>query len=293
MSDQISQKPIIGSPLSGLGSAKAPAHQLEAYFQVKPPLQGDGDCAPCLHEEAGDSPGLKLPNGYDDARLQDEGLTLLAKLGCRLAAFKGTGVVYVEKGKARLQSFVPLKVHQLWHRFVDYHGTAVPAEPKAAPFLAIADECGNIHAMGGLTEGFSALLHDKATGGWLPVDTGFFPKDHIGALGESPCIQLTGYRPLDALGTEEVRRDLEVLGGVGLILMSKMQAPVSEVGSCCEQGTQSVAKVLPYPSEPGPWVLCFEDGEVSWQPKEAPATSSGCCCCCKEEDSPTSYIGNI
>ena len=281
MSEKIPGNPLVGNVFGDAHTIEPPEEQLESYFQGHQPLVGDGATSCCPEEEAEDSPGSPVPPEFKDLALKDVGLILLAKCGQRLATFKGTGVIHVKNGVASLQKAVPIKVRQLWHRFVNLNGAVVPAEPKPAPFLAIADDCGEVHAVGSHPDGPSMMLNNRDLGGWNATLTGYLPKDHIGAIDETPLIQLTGYRPLSPLGDEKVRRDLEVLGGEGVIMVTKMQAPPSSCDCCgdqccCEGKMQSVAQVVPFPTIDESnvnitYVLEYHNYQLTWGAKE-------CCC---------------
>lgn len=269
--------PLIGSSSGGASAYISPAPVLAAYLQAEAPLASTDNCAACTQEVALDSPGYTLPLCYLDVVFADDGLTLLARQGQKLASFKGTGSVYVEDGVARLVDAVPSHVTSLWHHFITLNGMVVPDEPKPAPFLAVSDDCGGVHAVGGPQTGFSFMVHNKALGGWNVMLAGKAPKDHIGRLPETTVLQLTGYQPLSPQGDGQETRDLKALGEAGLIYNEDMQAPPSTTGDCCEGTTQTVAKALPYPTGEGEYVLCYEDGVLSWQLKTA---STSCSCCC-------------
>lgn len=281
MSNHFSEEPLVADPYGNATRVNLPPSTLEAYFQGQNTVPGGTDCKPCSEETAVDSPGYDLPCAFTDPVFKDEDLTLLARCGKKLAAFKGSGVLVVKNGKASLVECAPIKVSELWHRFEKLHGQVIPAEPKPAPFMAVADGGGKVHAIGGLKQGASALVNDRNKGGWNVVPTGQLPKDHEGRLPESPCLQLTGYKPLDALQHPNVTRDIEALGGQGIVFLSKISAPPSTCtcGSsycCCEHTEQTVAKVVPFPGtgggcecQPGVcYTLEFCDGVVSFRPVE-------------------------
>lgn len=260
------------SPNSFLGNCSSPADAVTpppeeqlSYFQSAPSLVGNKTSDDCLVEVAQNSPGHTLPEEYEDSVLCDENVTLLGRIGRKLAAFKGTGYVQVENGKAKLVDSFPVKVRQLWHFFNRVAGRTVLGDPKPSPFIAVVNEAREVSAMAGLESGVSQLVHDPEKGGWGVQSSAKVPKQHFGKLEEAASIQLTGYVPQNPLVSDQTIRELKVLGGQGIPILKQIPAPPTTVpegcpSSSCETNLQTVVELIPFPDplDPcSPDVECF------------------------------------
>lgn len=242
----------------------SPEEQL-TFFQSPPSLTGDKKSGSCLEEVAQDSPGHCLPAEFEDPVFCDENITLLGRIGRKLASFRGSGYVQVEDGKAKLVDSFPVKVRQLWHFFKRVAGRTVLGDPKPTPFIAVVNEYREVSAMAGLESGLSQLLHDPQKGGWNATPLGEVPKEQVGRIPEVSTIQLTGYRPenpiapcRDELGPET--RTLEALKGTGLVVVGQVPAPTES----CGEALQSAATVIPNPPSEGEHTLKFKNGVFVW-----------------------------
>jgi hypothetical protein len=221
---------------------------------------------PCV--DSAPSEGAEVPLWLTDAGGCDQDLTLLGRVGNRMARFVGSGFIEVIAGKARLVQTLPLKVRYLWHEWVRLKAGAKPVygEPLPHPFRVVVDAEGNCHAARGLSTSDSVTVWDHTKKEFSERPTGTFPQcvaDHIPQAEE---LELTGYIPLENTDSPTLNRCLKAFTGAGVIVVEQRSAPVN---GCGDPVNVSVAKLLPLPSGSGDFVLAFnaEDG-VHWKASE-------------------------
>lgn len=101
-----------------------------------------------------DSEGSVLPSSWLDSTCSPEGITLLGRLGDRLARLAGNGFIQIISGKAFVVSAVPLAIIDLWHNWWKPTTLSRPilGEPLDAPYQVVADSAGKIHGIKGKSE---------------------------------------------------------------------------------------------------------------------------------------------
>ena len=233
-------------------------------------LSPDGDCLPTIADECAlaksttlckycptddeclrsdQSDGTSLASSWTDAGCYAEGVTILGRVGSKLARFAGSGFIKLEAGVASVVASVPIRLATIWHRWWKPTPTSSPilGEPLAYPYLSIADTEGNLHAIKGpSTE--DALPHWNATTGEFtqkPVSE--IDLDRKGALVRAADIELVGYTPIADGGDPEAVRPMRALNGSGLVVLTEA-ATVDPTCDCAPgSGTASKAATLALP----------------------------------------------
>lgn len=244
---------------------------------------GDESCKPTeisTSTEGGDA------TAFTDSRETDR-MTLLGRIGKRLARFVGSGFLQVENGEARLVPFIPLRIQQLFHRWV------IPApgqDPvlgasKPAPYTVIADSTGKCYAVKGLSGEDCVWVWDYKSQAWVTKPLTDFPLVTRGALEKVDNIELTGFLPPNSKCYENPR-ELKALAGDGVVFLTKKIVEVPD-GVCCEDDdcgcgcdphkVQSVASSVDWPDSNDPekqYILAWQYGiGPVWVDK--PGTASG------------------
>ncbi len=207
--------------------------------------------------------GTTLPNSWADAIGSDDKLTLLARVGRKLARFTGSGFIQIVKGEARLVNSIRLKLSTLWHQWWKPPGinqSPVLGEPLDFDFLATADSQGDLHGIAGRTDEKSIPVYDPETKKWRNTGVSNVPTCKRGHLPAAPAIELTGYAPIAMSDDADIVRCLSRLAGSGLIVVTEVPAPAE--GCDCEgceplPGKAYVASFLANPSGEGPFTLKF------------------------------------
>lgn len=206
--------------------------------------------------------GYTLPNGFTDP-INDrngEGVTLLGRIGAKLAKLAGSGFIRIVDGKAFIVASVPIKLSTLWHQWWKPAGiNARPALGDPLPFhhAVIADSEGNLHGIKGGTEDASAVWSAEREQ-WeikAEADRTLCKRGH---LERAASLELVGLEAIPALGTGTEIRDLKTLAGSGIIVVEQVATTAS---SCdcpgCEPvpAVSSVASFLPFPTGDSTWSL--------------------------------------
>lgn len=233
------------------------------------------DCNnPC---DSVDTYGKTLPDyligGYP-AKSQ-EGVSLVARIGRKLAKLVGDGFIQIKDGKAYVVQTIAMNVRSLWHEFGISGGNTVPTigEPKSFPFGIVADKAGNLYGIMGRTNRRSVQVWNLTTRQWdvLPVDQ--FPLEVSRKLSQANAVEITGFSPVPVNGDFKNVRELKTLFGNGIVYLERTVTPGDDAPpgcpSCPSDGLTAVAKVLEFPTiAPGDtdtqYQLVFSSTGVSW-----------------------------
>lgn len=206
------------------------------------------------------SPGTTLDSTWTDA-LGDhngEGVTLLGRIGRKLAKVLGNGFLQIRDGKAFVVTSVALKVTDVWHQWVKLTGiNRRPVIGDALPFTyqIIGDANGQLHGIQGLVGDLitcgSVHVWNKDEGLWETKETADIPIERRGLAPRVTALELTGFEPISAQGSATTVRELSVLSGSGIIVVNQ-QATIPSSCDCegCEPeaALASVATFLPFPT---------------------------------------------
>lgn len=202
----------------------------------------------CLRSDTSD--GTTLASSWTDAGCYSEGVTILGRVGSKLARFAGTGFIALEAGIAKVVSAVPIKLTTIWHRWWKPTPASPPilGEPLAYPYLAISDSEGNIHAIKGPADE-NALPHwDATTKEFTQKPVSEVALDRKGAILRANNLELVGYTPIADGGDVDAVRPMRALNGSGLVVLTE----VATVDPTCEcapgAGTASKASTLTLPT---------------------------------------------
>lgn len=209
------------------------------------------------------SEGAELPTYLTDAACATEDVTLLGRVGTRLARLVGTGFVAITNGKASVVSTVPLKVRDLWHKWWKPTSSSTPiiGEPMAADYLVVADQSGNIHGIKGLGEEASVPLWDPATKKHEMKPLSAIPQKVTGLVPRETEIELVGYVPIADDGELTEIRPLSALLGTGIIYLTEKDTAEAECDCVGVEPVSpnkvSVAKHLAFPTANGVHTLKY------------------------------------
>ena len=224
-------------------------------------------------------------SAFTDAR-ETASMTLLGRIGKKLAKFVGSGFIQVEDGEAKLVSFIPLRIKELFHRWVipSPGQTPVLGSSKPAPFTVIADSTGKCYAVKGLAGEDCVWVWDYKEQAWITKPLTDFPLTTRGAFEKVDGIELTGFAPPNAKCYENPR-EMKALKGDGLVFLTDKIVEVPD-GVCCEDENcgcgcdaykrQSVASVTAWPDSNDPekkFSLIWQFGiGPAWIDYEVPGT---------------------
>ena len=213
--------------------------------------------------------GYTLPNGFTDAIADrnGEGVTLLGRIGAKLAKITGSGFLRIVDGKAFIVSAVPIKLATLWHQWWKPAGInqrPVLGNPLPFTHAVIADEDGNLHAIKGADEDASPVWNAESELWQIKSEADrAYPKR--GHLGRAASLELIGIEAIPVSGTGAEIRNFKTLAGTGMIVVE--QSPTTPSSCDCpgcepEAAVSSVARFLPFPTGDATWTLKWnaEDG---------------------------------
>jgi hypothetical protein len=209
--------------------------------------------------------GYTLPNGFTDpiADRNNEGVTLLGRIGAKLAKLTGSGFIKIVEGKAFIVSSVPIKISTLWHQWWKPTGiNARPALGAPLPFhhAVIADSVGNLHGIKGGAEDAGQVWNSEMQQ-WevrAEADRAFAKRGH---LERAASLELVGLEAIAVSGTGAEVRNFKTLAGSGLIVVEQTSTTAS---SCdcpgCEPvpAMSSIARFVPFPSGDATWTLKWD-----------------------------------
>lgn len=203
------------------------------------------------------SEGAELPTYLTDAACATEDITILARVGSRLARFVGTGFISIVNGKAAVVSAVPLKIRDLWHNWWKPTATSSPiiGEPLAAPYLVVAGQDGNIHGIKGLGAEDSIPVWNATSKVHEMKSLSAVPQKVTGLLPRATEIEIVGYAPIADDGELTEVRPITALLGTGIIYLAEQDT--AEAACDCvgvepvTPNKVSVAKHLAFPTETG------------------------------------------
>lgn len=231
----------------------------------QPVTSPDGECLPtisnqptslckecpsdnnCLQSDASD--GTTLTSSWLDSGCYSEGVTILGRVGSKLARFAGSGFIALESGVAKVVTSVPLKVATLWHRWWKTSAASPPilGEPLAYPYQVIADTDGNLHAIKAVDDEDCIAKWDSATKTFIQTPVSELPKTHKGTIVPRNNIELTGFAPIADGGDADAVRAISALSGKGIVILTE-QATVDNACGCAPgTGVASVASTLALP----------------------------------------------
>ena len=200
------------------------------------------------------SPGTKLAGSYTDPiyDYNEQGITILGRIGQQLAAFCGSGFLQLKDGKATVVQKLQLTVSTLWHQWWKPTGinkTPVLGDPLPAPFQVVADDCGNLHAIRGVEGSDAIQMWNGTTETWDVVNAADFPKCQAGKLPKLNSLEVTGYAPIGLTDDPLTERCLSTLAGAG-ILVGYQQPTTPDKDGCGDDvaANASIVGFLPYPT---------------------------------------------
>lgn len=260
----------VNPELPGLGTLTDCCQQPEPCFGTVP-TSVTGSAAPCTNGDAlrsSSSTGTTLDPSWTDS-IEDRngnGVTLLGRLGRKLARLAGNGFIQIRDGFAFVVKSVPILVVDQWHEWYKPTGInkkPVIGAPLAAPYDVIADTNGQLHAIQGISgdavHGGSLRVWDKDAAAWVTTETCDVPIERRGLAPRVTSIELAGFTAIPANSTADAVRELSVLSGSGIIVVNQQPTIASSCdceGCEPEAAVASVATFLPFPDT--------EDEEASY-----------------------------
>ena len=206
--------------------------------------------------------GYTLPNGFTDP-INDrngEGITLLGRIGAKLAKLAGSGFIKIVDGNAFIVASVPIKIATLWHQWwkpAGINARPVLGEPLPFHHAVIADDQGNLHGIKGGSEDSSQVWNAELEQ-WevrAEADRSFAKRGH---LERAASLELIGIESIAVSGTGAEIRNFKTLTGSGMIVVEQ----VPTVPSSCDcpgcdpvAAVSSVASFLPFPTGNDTWTL--------------------------------------
>ena len=197
----------------------------------------------CLTSDASD--GTTLASSWLDTTCQSSGVTLLGRVGSKLARLAGSGFIQIENGIASVVPSVPLRLTTLWHRWWKPTQASPPilGAPLPHPYQVIADDEGNFHGIKGVDSEDSISLWDSTTKTFVHTPLSEIPHYAKGLLPRATGLELTGFTPIAALGDVNSIRPEQVLSGTGLVFLTEQ----ATVAGGCNAAKASVANTLALP----------------------------------------------
>ena len=185
-------------------------------------------------------------------------MTLLGRVGNKLAKLVGSGFLVIEDGVAKLRSYIPLKITELFHKYVipAPGGAAVVGEAKPHPYIIIADSSGKSYGVKGLVGEDCIELWDYETQMWTVKPVTDFPVTMKGFIPKVDEIELIGFQPPSEACYQKAREAM-ALKGEGIVFLTEKEQTYPD-GVCCDDNdccecdsakVASVASVVPYPDD--------------------------------------------
>lgn len=227
-------------------------------------------CEPvCETTSPGD--GTVLSNHWLDSACHTTGITILARVGDRLARFAGSGFLQLTNGKFSVVASVPIRLATLWHRWWKPTATARPilGEPLAYPYMGIADANGNLHGIKG-PDAEDAVPHwNSTTKEFTNKPISEIPLCQKGLLPRAPALELTGYAAIPETGSTEAVRCLSTLEGSGLLWADAVPTVDTDCDCAPQPSLASVVTPLPFPDGEGPYTLKYSLAEGLYWSEDA------------------------
>lgn len=235
------------------------------------PLSPDGDCLPTIADECAlaksdtlckqcpsddealrsdASDGTTLASSWTDAGCYSEGVTILGRVGSKLARFAGSGFIAIESGIAKIVSIVPLRLGTLWHRWwkPTHASSPILGEPLAYPYMAVADTAGNLHGIKGPVDEDASPVWDATTKEFTQKPLSENPLERKGVIPRADNLELVGYAPIAVGGDPDTVRPMRALNGTGLVVLTEADT-VDDTCDCAPgSGTASKASTLVFPT---------------------------------------------
>jgi hypothetical protein len=201
------------------------------------------------------STGCKLDSCLTDPRdlLDGEGMTLLGRVGNILTRFKCNGFIEVRAGLAYLVASPPLVIKNIWANWVKptQYSVATVGDPLPFPYSTAVDQCGNIHALGGLLEKDGIQVHNKTTNNWSVIPVDELPHQVSATIPQADSLELVGFEGVGMLESAcGATRDQKALRGNGIPFLERTPVNVClEDGGdpCQEEAFAYLAQVLEFP----------------------------------------------
>ena len=209
-------------------------------------------CKPCPEDPnclvADGSDGTTLASSWTDACCYNENVTLLARVGDKLARFTGTGFLSFVSGKASLVAAVPLKLVHIWHRWWKPTAASTPilGEPLDFNYQAVGDSEGNLHAIKGISDEDSETVWKHEEKVFRQTPQSELKRPLKGLLPRAVELELIGYAPIPDDGSITLVRQLSSLAGSGILIVEQ-QDTVANPDEPCDESLASVAKFLALP----------------------------------------------
>ncbi len=214
-------------------------------------------CVPCYSDPtcltSDQSDGTSLASSWSDACCHAEGVTLLGRVGSKLAKLAGTGFIKITNGVASVVPAVPLSLTTLWHNFFKTGSGLRPVlgEPLPFTYLAVGDADGNLHGIKGPSEEDSTPVWNYATTEYTQTPLSEVPFPRKGVISRASNIELVGYAPIAADGEATDVRQQKALSGSGLVLLTEADTIDSTCECASGNGTASKASTLALPVPDG------------------------------------------
>ena len=248
------------SPLSPNGEPLPQVADILGLSTPQTPCCGDAVCEPSSSSEGSD-----LPSSWLDSGCATKGVTILARVGNKLARFSGSGFLALVNGKFNVVQAIPLKITTVWHRWWKPTPASPPilGEPLPYPYLVVADAGGTMHGIKG-THNEDAVTH------WNSTTKEFTNKPisevricQKGLLPRAGALELTGYAAIPADNSPDLVRCQATLEGTGILWSDA----VPTVDADCECSTPlslaSVVSALPFPDDNADTLFTLKYSRVS------------------------------
>jgi hypothetical protein len=180
-------------------------------------------------------------------------VTILARIGDKLARFAGSGFIKLDSGIASVVSSVPIKLTTIWHRWWKPTPASPPilGEPLTYPYAAVADTDGNIHAIKGPASENAVPHWDATTKEFAQKPVSEIELDRKGVILRANNLELVGYAPIADGGAVDAVRPMRALNGKGLVILTE----AATIDGTCEcapgAGVASKASTLALPVPDG------------------------------------------
>jgi len=264
-----------GEPLPSIFDHQAPqtpegVECSEEMFSCEPkPVQPV--CINPANEQSINAGGRDLESSWFDTDCANEGVILLSRKGRKLSRFTESGFLQLLNGKASVVKVLRLQVSSLWHKWFK---RGILGDPLPFPYLAIADQSGNLYGIKGVEGEDSIPVYDDSAKQFNILPVSQVPNCVRGLLPKLNAIELTGYAPIpsDANPALPNVRCQSRLGGNGVVVISEQPTIPSD---CLCEGCEPVADVaavtstIAFPdTDEGHFAFGIIDGETAFHPIE-------------------------
>jgi len=211
------------------------------------------------------SQGCKLDSCLTDPKDLPFGddLTILGRVGDRLARFTGSGYIEINNGLARVTASPTLRIRDIW---AQWDANCHIGDPLPYPYATAVDGNGVLHALAGLVDSDSLQVWDHTAKQWSAISVAALKQKVNFTLPQSDHIELTGFEEVGMYDSScGAEREMKALRGNGMVYLEKV--PVNACDDpCSTEAFAYIAKVVDFPTIVGTetYKLQYSSSGLAW-----------------------------